>query len=90
MESVEVRLQQSNTPGRIRTCDRRIRNPLDDSANDDSVVSCGDTVADDSSRDSSSNEIDPNLQRVLDAWPTLPEALKTGILAMIDAARKDE
>jgi hypothetical protein len=30
----------------------------------------------------------PDLQRVLDAWPTLPEALRAGILAMIDAARK--
>jgi hypothetical protein len=28
------------------------------------------------------------MQRVLDAWPTLPEALRAGILAMIDAARK--
>ena len=34
-------------------------------------------------------EIDTNLQRVLDAWPALPEALRAGILAMIDAARKD-
>jgi hypothetical protein len=33
-------------------------------------------------------KIDPDLQRVLDAWPTLPEALRAGILAMIGAARK--
>ena len=30
---------------------------------------------------------DSDLQRVLDAWPSLPAALKAGILAMIDAAR---
>ena len=30
----------------------------------------------------------PDLHRVLDAWPTLPEALRAGILAMIDAAGK--
>jgi hypothetical protein len=33
-------------------------------------------------------KIDPNMQRILDAWPTLPEAIRAGILAMIDAARK--
>jgi hypothetical protein len=32
--------------------------------------------------------IDPDLQRLVDSWPKLPEALRSGILAMIDAARK--
>ncbi len=32
--------------------------------------------------------LDPDLARLVDAWPTLPEALRAGILAMIDAARK--
>jgi hypothetical protein len=31
---------------------------------------------------------DPELARLIDAWPTLPEALKAGIMAMIDSARK--
>ncbi len=31
--------------------------------------------------------VDPNLAAVVDAWPTLPEAIKVGILAMIRAAR---
>jgi hypothetical protein len=29
----------------------------------------------------------PDLERVLDAWPTLPDALRAGILAMIDATQ---
>src|SRR5579862_2082400 len=29
---------------------------------------------------------DPELTRVMDAWPTLPAAHRTGILAMIEAA----
>ena len=29
---------------------------------------------------------DPDLAAVIDAWPTLPEALKAGIVAMIQAA----
>jgi hypothetical protein len=32
---------------------------------------------------------DPDLHAVVDAWPTLPEALKAGILAMAKAASKN-
>jgi hypothetical protein len=34
-------------------------------------------------------QIDPDLARLIDAWPNLPEALRTGIVAMIDSARMD-
>ena len=30
--------------------------------------------------------IDADLALVIDAWPTLPEAIKAGILAMVQAA----
>ena len=30
--------------------------------------------------------IDPALAAIIDAWPTLPEAIRAGILAMIRAA----
>jgi hypothetical protein len=30
--------------------------------------------------------IAPDLQTIIDAWPTLPEAIRTGILAMIRAS----
>ena len=33
--------------------------------------------------------LDADLQPVLDAWPTLPEPLHAGILAMIAATQKD-
>jgi hypothetical protein len=33
--------------------------------------------------------IAPDLQAIIDAWPTLPEAIRTGILAMIRAAAED-
>jgi hypothetical protein len=32
----------------------------------------------------------PELAGLLDAWPTLPEALKAGIMAMIDSTRRHE
>ena len=35
-----------------------------------------------------SPKIDPNLQRLIDAWPTLAEAIRLEILTMIDAAQK--
>jgi len=34
----------------------------------------------------SNDPIDPDLQAIIDAWPTLPEAIKVGILAMVKAA----
>jgi hypothetical protein len=34
------------------------------------------------------HEIDPDLQRIFNAWPDLPPALKTGILAMIDNVQR--
>jgi hypothetical protein len=30
--------------------------------------------------------IDPNLARVIDAWPTLPEPIRRAILALMEAA----
>ena len=30
--------------------------------------------------------LDPDLAQVLEAWPTLPEALRAGIVAMVKAA----
>jgi hypothetical protein len=30
---------------------------------------------------------EPDLQVLIDAWPTLPEALRCGILAMVKAAK---
>jgi hypothetical protein len=32
-------------------------------------------------------QLDPDLTAILDAWPTLPDALKAGIVAMVKAAR---
>jgi hypothetical protein len=32
--------------------------------------------------------IDTELARIVDAWPTLPDAIKAGIMAMVEAAFK--
>jgi hypothetical protein len=50
-----------------------------------SVKSCDDTLSNDSTGRSTGSELDADLERVVDAWPTLPDALKAGILAMVVA-----
>jgi hypothetical protein len=32
---------------------------------------------------------DPELARLINAWPDLPAAMKAGIMAMVNAAAKD-
>jgi hypothetical protein len=34
---------------------------------------------------SANRNIDPGLASLIDAWPTLPEAIRAGILAMVRA-----
>ncbi len=34
--------------------------------------------------------IEPDLRRIIEAWPKLPDALKTGIMAMVTAASGDQ
>jgi hypothetical protein len=72
----------------VRIYDPLIKSLRGDSITPNSAPCSDDTLSDDTGR-STENQIDADLQRVLDAWPTLPEALRAGILAMIDAARKD-
>ncbi len=31
-------------------------------------------------------QLDPDLQHLIDAWPALPEAIRAGIVAMVNAA----
>lgn len=33
-------------------------------------------------------EIESDLRRLVDAWPTLPEILRSGILALVESARR--
>jgi hypothetical protein len=47
---------------------------------DQSGAECGALAAPEAS-------LDPDLAAVVDAWPTLPAAIKAGILAMIGAAK---
>ena len=39
--------------------------------------------------DAESGDIDPELAAVVEAWPTLPKAVKAGIMAFIQACNPD-
>ena len=80
----------ANAPGRTRTCDLRFRKPPEDTISAESDKSCDDTPANDSRFDSSQQQnrtADTDLAAVIEAWPTLPDALRAGILAMVEAVR---
>ncbi len=78
--------------GRTRTgtgvSPQGILSPGDDSVSPDPVASSDDTILSPTSRADSRNDIGPDLARLFAAWPTLPEPLKVGILAMVEAAAK--
>jgi hypothetical protein len=44
--------------------------------------------AENTSTERPADPLDAELAQLIDAWPTLPAALRAGILAMIDAACK--
>jgi hypothetical protein len=85
-------MNSANGRGGIRTHTRvtpqGILSPLPDSASANPVRSCDATLSNYSTGRSTGNELDADLERVLDAWPTLPDALKAGILATIVAAAR--
>jgi hypothetical protein len=75
-------------PSRIRTCNQGIMSPPPNSLTTEEIVCCDDASFHPTSRADSQNEVEPELARLIDAWPTLPEPLRAGILAMVDAAAK--
>ncbi len=73
---------------RTRTYDPLIKSQQGDSASGDPAKTCdGDPATPNSSHDSSSGNppLDDDLRRVVEAWPTLPDPVRAGILAMIEA-----
>ena len=73
--------------GGTRTHNQRImsQNAIHESAEENAhSESCAAPGAADESKN---GPIDPDLQSVIDAWETLPDPVKAGILAMVRAAR---
>jgi len=66
-------------PGEARCCRAE---HLGDSAKSGGAVSGADSPK--------TGSIEPDLQRVIDAWAELPQVVKAGVLAMVEAAKKPE
>ena len=78
---------------RTRTDDLSFTKARGDSAtNDDSRTCDGDSATPSSSPSSSGANppLDDDLRRLMDAWPTLPEPLRAGILAIVKATSDQE
>ncbi len=80
---VQGRLITFNAPGRTRTCDFRIRNPIDDSVNADTATTY-DAPPQNPRNTPGNSELDSELVRLLDAWPSLPAAVRSGIMAIVE------
>ena len=81
----------ANAPRRTRTFNTRIKSPLQHFTTDDKTNTSKPCNAHTSSSPSSCaqerSKTDPDLAKLIDAWPTLPEPVKAGIRAMVEAAR---
>ena len=79
----------SHAPGRTRTCDRRIRNPLLDSVSSVTAKSYkGKSATPTYSPDTCAlnQPDDPDLRRIVGTWPTLPEHVRQAILLLVRSA----
>jgi hypothetical protein len=76
-----------NTPGGIRTSNLRFRRPMrQPSKVNDSKALSQTTSLIAHSMPTDTCQTDPDLTAVVDAWHTLPDALRSGIVAMVKAA----
>ena len=57
---------------------------------DDKQKTCKNNIPAPTSRLPQSVLKDPNLSAIIQAWPSLPEAIKAGILAMVKASGQDK
>ncbi len=76
-----------NAPGRTRTCDLRCRKPLLYSVNPAEGQTCEHGPEHSADYSAFAASIDPDVAAIIQAWPVLPEAVRAGILAMVEASR---
>jgi len=76
--------------GRTRTDDPRLMNPLLGSRPACPTKTSGEGKGVLAQHLSRAPENDPDLATVIAAWPSLPEPIKAGIVAMVNAAQKNQ
>ena len=80
--------QSESTPGRIRTCGLRIRNPDSTPINPEENAHSSEGAAQGAAVDAVNISIDSDLTLIIDVWPSLPEPVRAGILAMVKAVKE--
>ena len=87
-----------NTPGRIRTCDLRIRNPLrenDNSSDNKDLQSAAITAYKPAYKENAKTgqndpvELPSDLTEIVRLWPELPEHIKAAIKALIQTYKAE-
>ncbi len=88
-----------NTPGRTRTCDLRIRNPLPENANDNESKDLEHTETgaykpaykeNPKMAENEADSLSPDFAKVVSVWPELPEHIKAAIKALAGLTEKHE
>ena len=79
--------KEDGTPGRTRTFGLRIRNPQARPVSGCRDAACEPASSDPSRNPSTPVQEDTDLALVVEAWAGLPDAVKAGILAMVEASR---
>ncbi len=77
----------TSSGGGTRTPDTRIMIPLASRENTEKYAPSDERAAPGAAVEPAEVPIDLDLQLVIEAWKTLPEATKAGIMAMVQAAK---
>jgi integrase len=85
----DVAKRDESRPGGIRTPDQGIMSQFQTSENTGETGISGNAGADAGAIEMKSAHDDADLGVIIDAWPTLPEAIRSSILAMVKAAGGD-
>ena len=80
--------ESNNTPGRARTCDLCFRKARVKSVSAGNTETYSEGVSNLTQYLTPSASDAPDLARLVEAWPMVPEALRAGILLMVEAAAR--
>ena len=75
-----------SAPGRIRTSDRRIRNPMQPEVKPSKTA-----ISEEARTTGAPNrtDLDPDVSKIVEAWPDLPPAIRAAVLALVNATPRN-
>jgi hypothetical protein len=78
-----VRLESRNSPTRTRTWNKPVNSRLLSGPNPNTDTTCGDTDPRRLRACTTSGAADPDLARVVNAWPDLPAHVRLAVMALV-------